>query len=141
MTLTLDDLIESYGSHNSEFNSLKKVCDHEKEQIKTSMLTQGLNEYTAGGWRVTCVTSTRETLNEEQLLQILKRDWENRYGESVPCPYIKTREYIDMDVLESVLYANEMPQSTLLEMDSCRNVTEVITLRCSRAKPKKQEEE
>ena len=141
MALTLDELIESYGSHNAEFGSLKKVCDHEKEQIKQSMLTQGLPEKTAGGWRVTCTTSTRETLNEEQLLQILKKDWLARYGEDIPCPYIKTREYIDMDVLETVLYADELPKATLLEMDACRIVSEVVTLRCSKAKPKKQEDE
>ena len=141
MALTLDELIESFGNHNADFGSLKKVCDHEKEQIKQSMAVQGLTEKTAGGWKVTCTTTTRETMNEEQLLQVLKKDWEAQYGTEIPCPYIKTREYVDMDVLETVLYAGEISQSTLLEMDACRNITEVVTLRCSKAKPKKQEEE
>ena len=141
MALTLDELIESYGSHNAEFGSLKKVCDHEKEQIKQSLLSQGLSEKTSGGWKVTCTTTTRESLNEELMLQILKKDWESRYGEDVPCPYIKTREYIDMDVLETVLYADELPKATLLEMDACRNVTEIVTLRCNKVKAKKQEED
>ena len=140
MAQTLKDLITSYGAHNTEFKALKKVCDGEKEQIKKSMLTQGISEQSAGGYKVTCTTTKRESLNEEQLLQVLKRDWEIRYGESVPCPYIKTREYVDMEVLETVLYANELPQSTLLELDSCRTSTEVVTLRCSKAK-KEQEEE
>lgn len=141
MALTLDELITSYGNHNAEYGSLKKVCDSEKEQIKKSMLVQGLPEKTAGGWKVTCTTTTRESMNEEQLLQVLKKDWEAQYGTEIPCPYIKTREYVDMDVLESVLYAGEISQATLLEMDACRSVTEVVTLRCSKAKPKKQEED
>ena len=139
MAKTLDELIESYGSHNSDFGSLKKVCDAEKEQIKSSMKSQGLSERTAGGYRVTYSVSERESVNEEKMLQILKDDWVNRYGEAVPCPYIKTREFVDMENLESVLYANELPKSTMLELDSCVTTSEVVTLRCSKAKKKPEE--
>ena len=141
MAKTLEELVESYGTHNNEFGILKKVCESEKAQIKDSMKTQGITEKVAGGWKVSYSVRENETINEEQMLQILKKDWVARYGEDIPCPYIKTREYIDMDALEPVLYANEIPQSTLLELDACRNVTEVVTLRCTKAKKAKEEDE
>lgn len=140
MELTLDKLIETYGDHNHEFSSLKKVCDSEKAQIKDLMSAAGLREKTVGNWKVSYIVSERETLDEEKLLKILIKDWTSRYDDTTPCPYIKTKQYIDMDILESVLYAGEIPNDVLLKMDECRNVTEVITLKCTKAKKKVEEE-
>lgn len=138
MARTLDELVTSFGAHNAEFGDLKKTCDKEKAEIKDIMLALGQSQKTAGGWTVTCTPSTRETMNEEQLLQVLKENWEKQFG--TDCPYIKTREYVDMEALEAGIYAGEVSTETLLEMDKCRNVTEVVTLRCCKAKPKKKEE-
>jgi hypothetical protein len=49
------------------------------------------------------------------------------------CPYIKTREYIDMEALENAIYQKELTPSVLADMDKCREVTTVVTLRCKKA--------
>lgn len=136
MEKTLDELIEQYGDHNADFGSLKKICDAEKSQIKDLMSSAGLKEKTVGQWKVSYIVSERESLDEEKLLKILIRDWTKRYDDTTPCPYIKTKQYIDMDILESVLYAGEIPNDVLVKMDECRNVTEVITLKCNKVKSK-----
>lgn len=135
----LDTLIEQFGNHNADFNSLKKICDSEKSQIKEIMDTEGIKEQTSGGWKVNYIVSERETMNEDLMLSILQNDWVTRYG-SIPCPYIKTKEYVDMDALEAVLYAGEIPNETLLELDKCRTVTTVTSLRCTKAKKSKGDE-
>ena len=53
---------------------------------------------------------------------------------------IKTREYVDMDALENYLYhADEDDpniQSLLSDIDKCRDVKEVVTLRISKERNK-----
>lgn len=137
--MTLDELVTQYGQNDEELKKLKKVCDGEKEEIKTRLSTEGVSDWTAGGYEVKRIESERTTLNEVQLLSILKQDWMDRYGD-IPCPYIKTTEYVDMDELESVLYAGELPADVVQKMDGCRETTTVVTLRCSKAKQKKGEE-
>lgn len=137
--MTFDEKIISYGTNNAELTTLKKVCDTEKADIKSEMAKMGINSYSAGGYKVSYSVSQRESIDENKMLAVLKRDWVNRYG-SIDCPYIKTREYVDMDILESVMYANELPKSVMLELDSCIDRTEVVTLKCTKDKHYKQED-
>lgn len=129
----LDKLVESFGNHDSEFKELKTVCEEEKKELKSLMEKEKVDAHSAGGYKVSRSVSERTTMNEEMMLAVLKKDWVTRYG-SMDCPYIKTKEYVDMDILESVIYAGDLSKETLLELDKCKTVTEVVTLRCSKAK-------
>ena len=136
-----EELIDSYGDHNSEYNALKKICDTEKSQIKTEMEQRNIKGSVATDkYKVTYSVAERETLNEDKMLEILQADWNNRYP-NMPCPYIKSKPYIDMDVLETVLYAGEIPDDVVLLLDTCRDVKEVVTLRCSKVKKNKTDTE
>lgn len=135
---TLDDLVATYGKHDAEIKDLKKVADTEKEQIK-SMLSDEQPNWCAGGYKVTRVVTEKTTFNEERLLTVLKKDWEERNGKT-DCPYIKTREYVDMDSLETALYENSIPSEVLAEMNKCKTVTPTIALRCAKDKEKKKED-
>jgi len=134
---SFDALVADYGQIDEKAKELKKIQDSEKEEIKKRMSEQNISSHTAGGYTVTKVVSNREKLNEDKALVILKQDWVSKYG-SMECPYIKTREYIDMDALEAVLYAGEIDKETLKRLDACREVTEVVALKCTKAKPKKE---
>lgn len=136
MSNKLDELVTDYGQTDAKMKELKKVCDSEKESIKMLLTEQGETNWTAGGYTVTKVEQERITMDQEQLLQVLKVDWLKRYG-SIDCPYIKTREYVDMDELEAVLYAGELPKDTLQKLNECQSKQTVVTLRCTKAKEKK----
>lgn len=129
--VSLDTLIPQYAENKSMLDDYKKICDEENKQIK-DMMEEG--SYEAGGWKATKTISTRETMNEDKLLDVAKK---NSYYLS---DIIKTKEYIDMDKLESLLYKGNISKEVLLEIDKCRESKEVVTLRISRVKEKKDAE-
>ena len=130
---SLDDLVSDYGHVDSQIKSLKKIADEEKEEIKSILVERGETTWTAGGYTVQKVVSERESLNEEKLMPILKQYWASAHG-SMECPFIKTREYVDMDRLEEAIYQKELTPSVLAEMDKCREVTTVVSLKCKKTK-------
>ena len=129
--VSLDTLIPQYAENKSMLDDYKKICDEENKQIK-DMMEEG--SYEAGGWKATKTISTRETMNEDKLLDVAKK---NSYYLS---DIIKTKEYIDMDKLESLLYKGNISKDVLMEIDKCRESKEVVTLRISRVKEKKDAE-
>ena len=129
--VSLDTLIPQYAENKSMLDDYKKICDDENKQIK-DMMEEG--SYEAGGWKATKTISTRETMNEDKLLDVAKK---NSYYLS---DIIKTKEYIDMDKLESLLYKGNISKDVLLEIDKCRESKEVVTLRISKVKEKKDAE-
>lgn len=134
--MELEKVVARYGENDAKMKELKKLCDGDKVTIKNALQNSDTDTITAGGYTVKCTVSNRESLNENKMLSILKQDWETRYPDQ-ECPYIKTREYVDMDELESVLYAGDLPADVLKSLDDCREVTEVVTLRCTKAKENK----
>lgn len=135
-----DALVADYGAIDTKVKELKKIQDDEKESIKATLTETNLSSYTAGGYTVTKVVSNREKLDEEKALVILKKDWIYKYG-SMECPYIKTREYVDLDALENAIYVGDVDKETIKKLDECREVTTVISLKCAKEKPKKSEKE
>lgn len=136
-TRTFNDLINDYGDRDTQIKSLKRLCDEEKEQIKEYLAEHGQDNYSTGHYTVSRIVAEQETLNEEKLLPILKSYWATTHG-SVECPYIKTKEYIDMDKLEEAIYQKELTPNVLAEMDACREVKTTVALRCKK-NTKKQE--
>ena len=111
---------------------MKKDNDADKEKIKDYLAEQEDNKWTAGGYTVTRVESTSDTLNEVKLLALMQkhRDIADQYG------IIKTAEYVDTDALESAIYSGYLSADILNEMQSCHESKTTISLRCSKAKEK-----
>ena len=131
----LDVLIPQYAENKSEMDSYKKICDKENAQIKSIMKDFVVDKYEAGGYRASYSVSTRETMNEEMLLEILDKNVPSNLG------VVKTKEYVDFDALEKAIYDGKISEETLLEMDKAKEVKEVVTLRVTKIKEKKQEDE
>ena len=131
----LDELVTHYGELDSKIKSMSKELESDKITIKNTLADLKQKDYSAGGYTVTRTVSYRTKYNEDKMLDILKRDWKERYG-NMECPYIKTKEYIDMDQLESVLYAGELPAKTMMELNNCQEKTEIVTLKCGKTKKK-----
>ena len=70
-----------------------------------------------------------ESMNEAKLIELLK-------SENLTST-IKTKEYVDMDMLEKAIYAGDIPQDVLLKMESCKEVKTTVTLSVKKKKEKK----
>lgn len=123
---TLDELIPQYAANKMELDSYKKICEEENTAIKTLMTEQDISKYSAGGYIATKTVSTRETVDEEKLLEVIKKH-------NVP-NVVKTKEYVDMKALEDYLYKEGLSQEFAADFSNCRNQTEVVSLRIKKEK-------
>lgn len=131
--LTLDELIPVYVENKADLDRIEKICKSQNAEIKKQLEDLGEDEYTAGGYVVKRTVSERESMNEERLLEMMKKH-------NVP-NVIKTREYVDMDALENYLYNNELSDEMAADLNSCREIKEVVQLRISKEKKKKKKED
>lgn len=128
---TLDELIPMYAENKAELDQYKKTCDVQNATIKDTLKEMGIDEYSAGGYTVKRTVVERESMNEDRLIDILKK---HKVSD-----VIKTKEYVDMDALEKYLYNTEISDDMAGDLDSCREVKQTIQLRLSKAKAKKKE--
>lgn len=131
-----DELVAGYGKLDEQVKSLKKLQDGDKEEIKNRLVSMGIDTYSAGGYTVKRTVSSRESLDEEKALELLKADWILQHGTPKGCPYIKVREYLDLSELENAIYTKQITPDILQKLDSCREITTVITLKCTKKKEK-----
>lgn len=129
MVSELDKLIPQYAMNKTEADAYKKLCDKENAQIKALMADLDNPVYETGGYKATYSVSTRESMNEDKLLEIA-----HIYGIS---EIVKTKEYIDFDILEDAIYKGRISEDVLMEMNKAREVKEVVTLRVTKIKEKK----
>lgn len=127
---TLDSLIPQYAANKREKDSYEKLCAAENAQIKAIMQEYVVQHYEVGGYKATYTIQKRETVDEEMLLEILKRNGE---CEGI----IKTKEYIDFDALENAIYHNLIPEDILAQMAEATEVREIPTLKVTKIKEKK----
>lgn len=126
--MTLEELIVRYGTNKADYDSLKKVVDADNSEIKKLMSEQNINEYSYGGYNAKMTIQNRESINEEKLLTLLGS------VDNLPNDIIKTKSYVDMDVLESAIYNNLIPNDVLIEMNKCREIKQVQTLKITKSK-------
>lgn len=127
-THTLDNLIPAYAENKAMLDDYKKICETENKEIK-ELMEEG--SYEAGGYKATKSITTRETMNEDKLLELLI---DKGYKDT---KVIKQKYYVDMDALESAIYSGQIPKEDLLAIDKCRESKEVVTLRISKVKENK----
>jgi hypothetical protein len=128
--LTLEELIPSYYLNKRELDSYKKICDTSNAKIKDLMLAANENEHQVGDLVAKRTVVTKESMSEDKLMAVLHKY--NIDG------IIKTREYVDMDALESYMYNNELSPEIASDLASCVTTTEVVQLRVTRKKSKKE---
>ena len=124
--LTLDKLVPLYGQHNTEFNALKKmVADLNaklKECIKKNKKSN--TDIEIDGWKCSLTVTEEKVMNEDRLLEFAKKH---------NLDIIKTKEYVDADELERLIYAGKLSKKLIVEMDKCNDVKTKETLRCTKA--------
>lgn len=126
----LDELIPAYAVNKERLNNFDKLCKEQNSKIKAIMQDFVVPVYKTHDYTATYSVSTRESMNEERLLEIA-----HQFG--IP-EIVKTKEYIDFDALEKAVYDGKISDEILLEMDKAKEVKEVVTLRVKKAKKKEE---
>ena len=130
--MTQEDFNESvldYCEIDEQIKSLNKQKNDLKDKICAYMDEEGIDKTVVSGYSLTRSVSHRTTVDEDKLLKVVK-GWSVRNTVGL----IKTKEYVDTDVLEDLTYNGHIPPSELKELDVCRQVTEVVTLRPTKRK-------
>lgn len=118
--MTLHEMINKYGILNKEANRVKREADSFNKAIKTEMKQQNLDEVSTGTWTAKFQVRKSESLDEEKVIEILKRN--NIKG------IIKRKEYVDESLLENAIYSGKLSQSILNEISNCKVVKETVAL-------------
>lgn len=124
--MTLQELIPAYAENKAELDSYKKICDKENAEIKEIMLAEDLSEEIVDNYVAKITKSNRESFNEEKLLEIA-------HNEGIS-EIVKTKEYIDYDILEDAIYNGKISEDILLKIATAKEVKEVVTLKVSKVK-------
>lgn len=142
--MTLEELVPAYAKNKTELDFIKKACDEQNTAIKTIMAEQGKDSAEIGDYKVTVSTQTREAMNEEKLIDVLEHsvyhtdDTADAICIATGLGIVKMKPYVDMDALESAIYKGLIPEDVMMRIASCKESKEVVTLRVSKKKAKKE---
>jgi len=123
MSNRLDELVPLYYEHNELVKKHKKIADKANKEIKEIMEEQGITEFATNGLVATVSVSERVDLMEDVLIEKIK--------ELGIKGIIKTKEYVDMDALETALYNGLINPAMLAQAQTKK---EVVTLRVRQEK-------
>jgi len=121
--MDIERLIDEYGAKKSTMDSLKKEVDNANKEIKQYFSNCADKSLCTDSYKATYSISQSHSLNEEALLEYFKNNNVNIDG------LIKTREYVDMDVLENVLYNNLLAPDVVAGIKQFQTTTERVVLR------------
>lgn len=125
---TVADLAQSYISLKESFDPLKKQVDDCGKKLKSAMRDVDLTEYVVGDKKVTISVTPKSDFNELQAIEILRKNLTPE--QFAKC--VKTKEYIDDDALESMVFNREVDAAILAPAETPKEPT--VTLRVSKAK-------
>lgn len=118
--LQMETMIDDFYKFNNELNEYKKSAEVKKSIVKNLMSDNDLNVYvTENGIRAKLTVTDNSSINEDELLKYLKAKDINIPG------LIKTKEYIDMDILEDALYHNLIDAKELVPFKTDKTITKL----------------
>ena len=105
----LSKVIDEYKESKDKENALKKANTAMNESIKNYMSKNGMDEASSDMYTVVLSNTTKESLNEDLAIAIIKENLGGALLNSV----IKQKEYIDEDALEKLVYNGDFDISKL----------------------------
>ncbi len=103
----LEQTIDQYEQANRLKNDYTKEAKKLGDSIKAEFSARGLTEYSSDDYTASISTTTKTDFNEDYAIEIIRREFEaGNISEEVKAKIIRTKEYIDDDALEAVIYSN-----------------------------------
>lgn len=125
--IDINKIIDLYKESKDKENALKKSNTEMGNNIKSYFQTKGLDRVDTDKYTATVTTSTSESLNEELAIEIIKEN----LGGAMLNTVIKTKEYIDEDALEKLVYNGDFDITKLAKAKITKTTS---TLRVSKKK-------
>lgn len=124
---TIDDLAKDKAEKTKLEGAIKKASDFVKKKFNELEI----EEYTTDNFRAYLQYSNKIDMDEDKIIQILKENCKKDDYEKV----IKTKEYVDFEALESLIYNGGIPAEKLEPAQTTKTTISLYT------KPVKKEKE
>ena len=125
--IDINKIIDLYKESKDKENALKKSNTEMGNNIKSYFQTNGIDKVDTDKYTATVTTSTSESLNEDLAIEIIKEN----LGGAMLATVIKTKEYIDEDALEKLVYNGDFDITKLAKAKITKTTS---TLRVSKKK-------
>ena len=123
----LSKTIDEYKESKDKENSLKKINNELSENIKSYMHEHNMTTANTDNYTATLSRKDSESLNEDLAIEIIKEN----LGGALLASVIKTKEYIDEDALEKLVYNGDFDVNKLAK---AKIVKPTFTLRVTKKK-------
>ena len=123
----LSKTIDEYKESKDKENSLKKINGELSENIKSYMHEHNMTTADTDNYTATLSRKDSESLNEDLAIEIIKEN----LGGALLASVIKTKEYIDEDALEKLIYNGDFDVNKLAK---AKIVKSTFTLRVTKKK-------
>lgn len=107
--IDLSTLIDTYKASKDNENEYKKLSKDLGAQIKNEFSSRKIDKFASDKYIATVSITQKESINQDRAIIILKDNLSDDQLDQV----IKTKEYIDEDALEKLIYNGEV-QADLL---------------------------
>lgn len=107
--IDIKSIIDEYKAFKDIENKAKKDSKPLGEQIKEYALKNGLEVVKSDNWQANVSVTPKQDFNELQAIEIIKKN----LGGDLLSSVIKTKEYIDEDALEKLIYNGDIDAKLL----------------------------
>ena len=126
-SFNLSKTIDEYKESKDKENALKKANNALSENIKSYMHEHNISSADSDKYTATLTKADKESLNEDLAIEIIKEN----LGGALLASVIKTKEYIDEDALEKLVYNGDFDINKLAK---AKIVKSTFTLRVTKKK-------
>lgn len=124
--IQLENLVTQYHESNQRLKSLESSTELLKATLKTLLNENEITKFeTTNGIKVSLTTSSKITFEDELLLEFAKQT-------GIP-DLVKTKEYVDMNILEDALYHKDINAEDLIPF---KKEVSIVRLNCRESKKK-----
>ena len=124
----LESAVLAYNDAKESEKAVKKAVSDYGTQIKEGLQNRNETEFIAGDIRAYITVTENSEVNELQAIEILRKELTPEQFAKV----VKTREYIDDDEMEKLVYAHEVDAEILAPAITPKAPT--VTLRLGKVK-------
>ena len=124
----LRDIVLDYNNAKKQESSIKKLVTDLGGTIKKELQNRDVSEFIAGDVRASITVTQNQDVNELQAIEILRKALTPEQFSKV----VKTKEYIDDDEFEKLVYTHEVDAEILLPAVTPKAPT--VTLRLAKVK-------
>ena len=124
----LQKIVLDYQGAKKQESSVKKVVADLGATIKQELQNRDVTEFIAGDVRASITVTPNQDVNELQAIEILRKALTPEQFSRV----VKTREYIDDDEFEKLVYSHEVDAEILMPAVTPKAPT--VTLRLGKVK-------